>query len=141
MHPATDVATNASAVLEKFNEAEQRYLLTGSFEELRRLFTPDAVIYQAAGLPYGGEHRGHRALEELFSIVRDTWQKIETLETKSLILGDEGAIWERLRFTSRRTGKVLTTEVFILVKVKDGAMVEARPFYLDTLAVREAITP
>jgi hypothetical protein len=66
MHPATDVATNASAVLERFNEAEQRYLLTGSFDVLRRLFTPDAVIYQAAGLPYGGEHRGHRALEDSF---------------------------------------------------------------------------
>jgi uncharacterized protein len=141
MHPATDMATNASAVLEKFNTAEQAYLLTGNFGELRSLFAPDAVIYQAAGLPYGGEHRGHGALERLFSIVRETWQKIETLETRSLIVGDEGAIWERLRFTSRRTGKVLTTEVFILVTVRDGVMVEARPFYLDTLAVREVTIP
>jgi uncharacterized protein len=141
MDPATDIANNASAVLEKFNTAEQAYLLTGNFDELRSLFASDAVIYQAAGLPYGGEHRGHGALESLFSIVRDTWQKIETLETRSLIVGDEGAIWERLRFTSRRTGKVLTTEVFILVRVRDGVMVEARPFYLDTLAVRDVITP
>jgi uncharacterized protein len=140
MHPATEMAIDASAVLQKFNEAEQKYLLTGNFDELRKLFAPNAVIYQAAGLPYGGEHRGHGALEEHFSIVRDTWQKIETLETRSLILGDEGAIRERIRFTSRRTGKILTTEVFILVKVNDGVMVEARPFYLDTLAVRQAIT-
>jgi len=135
------MAIDAATVLQKFNEAEQRYLFTGNFDELRKLFAPNAVLYQAAGLPYGGEHRGHDALERAFSIVRDTWQQIETLQTKSLILSDEGAIWERLRFTSRRTGKVLTTEVFILVKVRDGVMVEARPFYLDTLAVREAITP
>jgi ketosteroid isomerase-like protein len=141
MHAQMDLATDALATLQKFNKAEQEYLLTGNFDELRKLFAPDAVIYQAAGLPYGGEHRGHAALENAFSIVRDTWQQIETLETRSLIIGDEGAIWERVRFTSRRTGKVLTTEVFILVTVRDGIIVEARPFYLDTLAVREAITP
>jgi ketosteroid isomerase-like protein len=135
------MATDAAAVLQKFNEAEQAYLLTGDFDDLRRLFAPDAVVHQAAGLPYGGEHRGHDALEKAFSIVRDTWQEIESLETKSLVVSDDGAIWERLRFTSRRTGKVLTTEVFILVTVRDGVMVEARPFYFDTLAVREAITP
>jgi ketosteroid isomerase-like protein len=134
------MATNPLAALQKYNEAEQEYLVTGNFNKLRKLFAPDAVIYQAAGLPYGGEHRGHDALENALSIVRDTWQKIETLETKHLIVGDEGAVWERIRFTSRQTGKVLTTEVFILVTVRDGVIVEARPFYLDTLAIKEAIT-
>ncbi|RDI53907.1 nuclear transport factor 2 family protein [Nocardia mexicana] len=127
--------------LERYNAAEVEYLATGNFEPVRRVFAPDAVVYQADALPYGGEHRGYAELERTLATVRETWSEIEALEVNSVEDGDTAAVWERVRFVSRKTGRELVTEVFARIKVQDGLIVEGRPFYKDTAAVLATITP
>ncbi|MBN3454783.1 nuclear transport factor 2 family protein [Mycobacterium sp. DSM 3803] len=145
--PSSADRTNGTAnesvldVLQRYNSAEVEYLENGNFAPVRAVFAPDAVVYQAAGLPYGGEHRGHAELEAALAGVRETWSEIEVLEANSVEDGPVAAVWERVRFVSRHTGRELTTEVFARVTVKDGLIVESRPFYLDTAAVQRAITP
>lgn len=47
-------------VLERFYEAERRYLQAGgaSFEEFAATMAPNVVLHQTPGLPWGGEYVG-----------------------------------------------------------------------------------
>nr|WP_232328415.1 hypothetical protein [Kibdelosporangium sp. MJ126-NF4]CEL21565.1 hypothetical protein [Kibdelosporangium sp. MJ126-NF4] len=66
-------------VLQGMYAAEADYLAAGgpgraSFATLAPYFSPDVVLHQAEGLPYGGTWRGHDGMEKMFVTMAASWQ-------------------------------------------------------------------
>ncbi|WP_181019559.1 hypothetical protein [Nonomuraea typhae] len=55
--------------------------------------------------------------------------------------GDTHAVRNRVRFRSRATGKEAETLIVQLITVRDGRMLECRPFCWDPRAVNAARDP
>ncbi|WP_331766851.1 nuclear transport factor 2 family protein [Embleya sp. NBC_00896] len=147
--PAPPVASATSApsalsVLETFFAAEAVYVEGGgrgkaSFADLAACLSPDVVMYQAPGLPYGGERHGPSGIEDFVAALSEAWREFEFLEQRFVVDGDTVVILNRARLTARSTGHVLETWLMQMMTVRDGLIVEIRPFYWDTKAVDAAL--
>ncbi|WP_331771132.1 nuclear transport factor 2 family protein (plasmid) [Embleya sp. NBC_00888] len=137
----------ALAVLETFFAAEAAYVAAGgrpggaSFAELAACLDPDVVMYQSPGLPYGGPRHGPSGIEDFMAAMSEAWQDMEFLEQRFAVDGDSVAILNHGLLTARATGRVLDTWVMQMITIRNGLIIEIRPFYWDTKAVDAALTP
>jgi uncharacterized protein len=81
----TTATSEAMTVLTGMYAAEAEYFAAGgagaaSFEPLAPFFSPDVVLHQADGLPYGGTWRGHEGIERFFVAMSRTWEVFEMLQ-------------------------------------------------------------
>ncbi|WP_433242977.1 nuclear transport factor 2 family protein [Streptosporangium sp. CA-135522] len=139
-----DGGRGSLAALERLYAAEAAYITAGgpgkaSFDEFAECLDPEVVMFQAAGLPYGGVWRGPSGIERFMAAMSEAWQSLEFLEQRYVVDGDTVVVWNRGRLRARATGRVLETEVMQLMTIRDGRVAEIRPFYLDTAAVIEAL--
>lgn len=51
----------------------------GDFATMLALFSPDSVVREAPGLPFGGEYVGHDGLQKLFATVGEIFELSPTL--------------------------------------------------------------
>ncbi|MEV4256008.1 nuclear transport factor 2 family protein [Spirillospora sp. NPDC049652] len=139
---------DAWSVMQKFYEAEAAYVAAGGygkadFGDVAAYLDPDVVLYQAPGMPFSGtgEWRGHEGMERFMAAFGDTWESMEFLGQEHW--GDAGTVVvsNRVRFRAKATGRDVETRIVQLIKVRDGRMLECRPFYWDTAAITEACTP
>ena len=104
----------------------------GDFATMLALFSPDCVVREAPGLPFGGEYVGRDGLQKLFATVGETFELSPTLlnvyeVSKSVVIAHTA-----MRITSRATGDSVDMPVLEIFTVRDGLVVEAAPFYWDT---------
>lgn len=134
------MTTDAMHVLEGMYAAEARYLAAGgpgkaSFEPLAPYFSPDVVLHQAEGLPYGGTWRGHEGMERFFIAMSQTWESFDMVEQTFLATEDPVVVLTQVHARARATGRELTFPILQTITVKDGRITEVRPFYWDTAAI------
>ncbi|MFC5180214.1 nuclear transport factor 2 family protein [Actinomadura harenae] len=140
--------SDAWAVMRKFYEAEAAYVAAGGhgkadFAGVAACLDPDVVLYQAPGMPFSGtgEWRGHAGMEGFMTAFGDTWESMEFLEQEHWGDADTVVVSNRVRFRSKATGRDVETRIVQLIKVRDGRMLECRPFYWNPAAIGEACTP
>ncbi|MFC9996821.1 nuclear transport factor 2 family protein [Nocardia sp. NPDC127526] len=134
------MATNLLDVLRGFYAAEAAYLTEGAdFAGMARYLAEDVVLYQAAGLPYGGEWRGHEGIRRFIETMHEAWDALYFDEQR--FVSDEHAVvaYSRVRFRARNTGRMLETSLLQWISFRDGLVTEFRPYYHDTLAVVAAL--
>ncbi|GAA1861090.1 nuclear transport factor 2 family protein [Actinomadura bangladeshensis] len=138
-------ADGAWAVMEKFYAAEAAYVAAGGYGradygQVAVYVDPDVVLHQAPGLPFTGTGtwRGRDGLERFLAVFSDLWESIEFLEQEHWGDDDTVVVHNRVRFRARSTGREVETLIMQLIKVRDGRMLECRPFYWDPSAIAGA---
>ncbi|MFI9552022.1 nuclear transport factor 2 family protein [Nonomuraea endophytica] len=138
----------AWTVMERFYAAEAAYVAAGglgkaSYEPVAALLDPDVVLYQAPGLPFtgSGAWRGHDGMERFLAAFSTAWESMEFLEQEHWGDADTVIVRNRVLFRARGTGKEVDALIVQLIRVRDGRMLECRPFYWDPQAVTEACRP
>jgi len=140
--------TDAWAVVKEFYAAEAAYVEAGGhgkadYGNAAALLDPDVVLYQAPGLPFTGtgQWRGRDGMEQFLGRFSELWESMEFLEQEHW--GDRSTVVVRnmVRFRARATGREVDALVLQLVRVKDGRMVECRPFYWDPAAIADSVMP
>lgn len=136
----TNTNTDPKAVLTGMYAAEAEYLAAGgpgetSFDVLAPFFSPDVVLRQADGLPYGGIWRGHEGMERFFLTMGGVWESFDMVEQEFLATGETSVVLTQVHARARATGRELAFPILQTIKVTDGRITEVRPFYWDTQAV------
>ncbi|WP_433464252.1 nuclear transport factor 2 family protein [Spirillospora sp. CA-128828] len=136
---------DAWAVMEKFYAAEAAYMAAGgygraSYEEAAACLDPEVVLHQAPGLPFtgSGTWRGREGMERFLTLFSEVWESMEFLDQQHWGEGDTVVVRNRVRFRARATGREVETLILQLIRVRDGRMLECRPFYWDPAAIAEA---
>ncbi len=139
------VSGDAWAVMEKFYAAEAAYVAAGgygraSYERAADCLDPEVVLHQAPGLPFTGTGtwRGRDGMERFLARFSEVWESMDFLDQQHWGDGDTLVVRNRVRFRARATGREVETLILQLITVKDGRMLECRPFYWDPAAIAEA---
>ena len=132
-----EVARSNREALINYYRARQ----AGDPDAFARLVDPDLHFIQSPGLPYGGEARGAEATQALMTRMFGTWSALRVEVQEVTASGDLVIAYVMLTATARATGKSYTGPTAELFRFRDGKVVEWRPIYWDTHAVREACTP
>ncbi|WP_244162488.1 nuclear transport factor 2 family protein [Amycolatopsis regifaucium] len=136
---------DALSVLEGMYAAEADYFTAGgpgkaSFAPLAPFFSPDVVLHQADGLPYGGIWRGHEGMERFFLAMGETWEVFDLVEQSFLSEKSPLVVSTRVHVRARATGRELDFPILQTITVEDGRITEVWPFYWDTAAIAAACT-
>ncbi|MFI6504808.1 nuclear transport factor 2 family protein [Nonomuraea typhae] len=142
---STTKTDDAWAVMERFYAAEAAYVAAGGYgtadyAPVAELLDPEVVLHQAPGLPFTGTGawRGHDGMERFLAAFSATWSSMEFLEQEHWGDAATVVVRNRVRFRSRATGEEVETLIVQLVTVRDGRMLECRPFYWDPQAITAA---
>ncbi len=143
---ATDSVTSHAdhAVIERFFEAEMRYIAAGGaprgadFTEMAACFHPEAVMRQGPSAPFPGDWVGIAEVERFFAVLSETWISAEGLDN-SYFTGDDGvAVSMRVQLTSRATGTTVDAHLAQFITLEDGLIREFVVFYFDPLRISAA---
>jgi ketosteroid isomerase-like protein len=96
------------------------------------LFSPQCVVREAPGLPFGGEYVGHEGLQTLFATIGEFFELSATLLDVYEVSDSIVIAHTNMRITSRSTGDSVEMPVLEVFTVQDGLVIEAAPFYWDT---------
>ena len=137
---------DAISVLEGMYAAEESYLAAGGpgkapFAPLAPFFAPDVVLWQAAGLPYGGIWRGHEGMEQFFLAMSEVWETFEMVDQAFLAKSSPFVVLTQVHAHARATGRELDFPILQTITAEDGRITEVRPFYWDTAAIAAACQP
>jgi uncharacterized protein len=92
---------------------------------------PDVVLQEAASLPNGGVHRGLQNVLQALAYVFETFDMAQLTLDNIIVDGELAVGLVNLVFRAREGGCAVA-EVW---RVRDGRIVEIRPFYWDTAAI------
>lgn len=136
---------DAWAVMERFYAAEAAYVAAGgfgkaSYTHVAAYLDPEVVLHQAPGLPFtgAGTWRGHDGMERFLARFSEVWESMEFVEQEHWGDGDTVVVRNRVRFRARSTGQEIDTLIMQQITVRDGRMLECRPFYWDPQAIADA---
>ncbi|WP_331748273.1 nuclear transport factor 2 family protein [Streptomyces chartreusis] len=139
--------TNPAAVMDRFYDAEVRYIAAGGaaagadFSEMASCLHRDVVMHQGPSVPFPGDWVGIDELERFFAVLSETWIAMEILD-RSYFIGDEGvAISMRGVLTSRATGRIIEMNVGQVITMTDGLIRDWTVFYEDPVKVGEICLP
>lgn len=136
---------DAWSVMQKFYAAEAAYVAAGGcgkadYAAVAAYLDPDVVLHQAPGLPFTGTGtwRGRDGLERFLAVFSETWESMDFLEQAHWGDADTVVVHSRVRFRARATGRDVDASILQLITVRNGRMLECRPFYWDPAAVARA---
>lgn len=126
-------------VLHRFYEAERDYMQLGhsgdaSFDAMQETLDPEVVLHQSPDLPYGGEFKGHAGYRKWADAMRAIFDRVDAQNPKFYESGDTVVIMCDLLTRTRGTGEEMTLPMAQVVTVRDGKIVEFRPFYWNVPA-------
>ena len=128
-------------VLERFFEAERRYMQAGgNFDELRATLADDVVLHQSPDLPWGGEYVGPERYEEWARAMSAVFDQVDMREPKFFEQGETVVIVGTLVTRVRSSGEMMALPMAQIVTVKNGEITDFRPFYWNVPAYVAAAT-
>ena len=137
------VHSDAGAVVDRFFEAEVRYIAAGGasrgadFAEMAALLHPEATMHQGPSVPWPGDWKGVEELERFFSLLSNTWRHMEIANVKKYQRSDGVAISVVGRLTSRRTGRTVHADASHFISLRDGLIHDWTVFFLDPMKLKE----
>ena len=134
---STDTDTDQSHrdTMKRFYEA----IFIGDWPGVERCVVKDLVVFEAAGLPYRGQHHGTAGLQSLFAQVVGYWENLK-IEPHGITAGDGYAVG-LLQFsgTSKATGKKISMLIAEVTEFRDGLIASIKPVYWDTKTLVDAM--
>ena len=136
-----DDGSAAVAALKRFYAAEGAYMKAGGgdFGPLAATLHPKVVLHQSPDLPRGGDFHGHAGYEDWARQMSAAFDQLEIKDLRLLAEGDTVVATCRLVTRSRASGAVLDAPMTQVVTVRDGLIVDFRPFYWNVPAYRTAV--
>ena len=133
----------ALETLTRFYEAESAYLTSGGgdFSGVAATLDPDCVIYQPESLPYGGEWRGHSGFEAWMKAFAEQWASLEVKDSELYPNGNVIVSKSHVYAVAKKTGRNADWPLLQFFRVRNGKIVELRPFHWDTASMLEALQP
>ena len=134
------MADTPRATVERFYKAEAEYMQSAQhgeradFSRMRETLSPDVTLHQSPDLPFGGDFQGHEGYERWAVSMSKIFNQLEVTEQEFFENGDTVVVVCRFRTRSRRTGETQDYPMVQVVRVKDGRIVEFRPFYWNVPA-------
>ena len=120
-----------AAVMDRFVAAFEAGDLAGACG----LLHPDAVVHEAAGLPYSGDYKGPDGFAALVGTMAGSYD-FKLLDTEYLPVDDERIVVRMVaRFTSRTSGNSVQFPVVEIYTVRDGLIRDVDVYYKDPGAV------
>ena len=136
--PAAEV-TPKEALL-RFYEAEANYMNAlnedgaASFDEMRETLAPEVVLRQSPDLPFGGDYVGYEGYERWAVTMGSIFDKLEVTEREFFEQADKVIVVCRFITRSRINGSVQDLPMAQVVTVRNGKIVDFRPFYWNVPA-------
>ncbi len=131
--------------MERFYAAEAAYVAAGgygkaSYDQVAAYLDPEVVLHQAPGLPFTGigKWQGQDGMERFLAVFSEVWESMEFLDQEHWGEGDTVVVHNWVRFRARATGREIETLIVQVITVRDGRMLECRPFYWDPAAIAAA---
>ena len=137
---ANDIeGTNAMSAAANAKMIEGLYAAGMAPKVLFGMVDPDViVICEAETLPYGGEYRGVEGFKALGQKIFGAFASMKA-DFHGCTASEDTVVAEiTITLTGNKTGKTLACPALEMFKIKDGKIVEIRPFYWDTAAVNKA---
>ena len=134
------VEATPKKVLLRFYEAEASYMKAyeengaASFDEMRETMALDVVLHQSPDLPFGGEYVGHEGYERWAVAMVSIFDKLEVKEREFFESDEKVVVVCRFLTRSRINGSVQDFPMTQVVTVREGKIVEFRPFYWNVPA-------
>ncbi len=130
-------------VLERFYEAERNYMQSGhsggaSFDAMRATLDPGVVLHQSPDLPYGGEFKGHEGYRRWADAMSALFDRVDAQNPEFYEKGETVVITCELLTRMRLTGEEMVQPMAQVVTVRNGKIVEFRPFYWNVPAYAAA---
>jgi ketosteroid isomerase-like protein len=132
----------ALAALRRFYKAETAYLASDSrdFSAISATLDPECVIYQPASLPYGGEWRGHTGFEAWMKSFAEQWSSLEVKDSELYPSADVIVSKSHVYAVAKGSGRSMDWPLLQFFRVRNGKILELRPFHWDTAALVEVLT-
>ena len=118
----------------------QAFLEAGAAGEMEKfLATIDetVVLYVPEFLPWGGVYRGREELQKGFAAFSAGWET-ESFEREFVASDEQVVILQKLKARIKKGEQILETPLAELFKIRNGKIVEIRPFYFDGGKLAEA---
>ncbi len=138
---------SAFKVLERFYEAERHYMQAGgakagaSFDGMAATMDPEIALHQSPDLPWGGEYRGHQGFKDWSVKMSECFDFLDVRDPEYFEKDDKLVILCRLVTRSRLHGYELDRPMAQVVTVRDGKIMDFRPFYWNVPEYVKAGTP
>ena len=110
---------------------------SGDNEALKATLHPDVRLFEAESLPYGGTAEGPDEFARIVNLVFNTWEGIELTFDEFIGDGDTVMVMLEMKGKGKSTGKHFTCPIAELFHMKDGKILDVRPFYFDTKMLHE----
>jgi len=128
------MGTDSKQVVERF------YASLADIEALKRLLHPQIRLIEAPSLPYGGDFHGIEGLLQVLNSLFASWKDC-AVEMKQVVAdGDTAVGLIEIRGVGAKSGIPFEMSVAEVFRVRDGLIVEIKPFYFDTHRLFEVHT-
>jgi ketosteroid isomerase-like protein len=136
-------SNQALDTLKRFYAAETAYLAPGGgdFSLIADTLDADCVLHQPPSLPYGGEWRGPTGFEAWMRAFGEQWSSLEVRDPQFFPCGDVVVSRSHVYAVARPTGRAVDWPLLQFFRVRDGKILELRPFHWDTAALLRALEP
>lgn len=124
----------------RFYEAEANFMKAfqengaASFDEMRETLASDVVLHQSPDLPFGGDFVGFEGYERWAIKMGSIFDKLEVTNREFFEQGDNVIVVCRFITRSRINGSVQDFPMVQVVTVRNGKIVDFRPFYWNVPA-------
>jgi ketosteroid isomerase-like protein len=113
-----------------------RTALGGEIEAMKAVLDPGIRVIEAESLPYGGTWEGTERFLQLLQKVFETWKDCR-VEVKQLVAdGDCVVALTEMSGKGARSGRPFSMSLAEVYRVRDGRIVEIKPFYFDSDELR-----
>ncbi len=136
-----DKEQQSEETLKRFYEAESAYLASGGgdFSGVAATLDPDCVIFQPTSLPYGGEWRGRSGFEAWMKAFAEQWSSLQVRHSELYPNGDVIVSKSHVYAVAKSTGRDADWPLLQFFRVRNGNIVELRPFHWDTASMLQAL--
>ena len=127
-------------VLLNFYEAEANYMTAygangnADFDEMRQTMDAGVVLHQSPDLPFGGEYVGYEGYERWAKAMAFIFDKLEVTDREFFEHGEKVIVICRFVTRSRINGSVEDLPMAQVVTVRNGKIIDFRPFYWNVPA-------
>ena len=114
-------------------------MFAGDRNALFSYFAQNVTVFEAAGLPYGGDYHGKAAAcDELTLKMLEYWENVD-VDIIEILGGGDFVLLNLIVTFTPFGGKPVPHPIAELWKFKDGEVIESRLFYYDTALIAEVL--
>jgi uncharacterized protein len=132
-------ADNARLVEAWEASMQQSWGPAGGLERALQYLHPEVEVIEADSLPYAGIYRGHDGFRRLAATMKELWEFKPGKTFEFVATGDRVVVLTLGRAVARATGIEVEWRLSEVCTLREGLIVEVRPFYYDTAAITAAV--